>query len=184
MKQIIAITLAAVLLFANTAWAQDGIPVILNGEQVIFDVPAQIVDDRIMVPMRAIFEALGADVEWVQETSTIIATAQGQTIIISVGESVIFVDGVVGYMDVPPVIVDSRTFVPLRFIAEALNCWVNWYPDSRTVEVLSSTDIYTDTNVSEPVRAEQHSDLTDTSNNSIDISDERPTGGQLDIQYP
>ena len=56
------------------AMADNGIQVTINGEAIPFYVPPQMVNDRTMVPLRAIFEALGASVDWNPETSTVTST--------------------------------------------------------------------------------------------------------------
>ena len=69
MKKVISFVLCGlmtVLLFGSSTWyANDGFRIYLNGERVEFDVPPQIINGSTMVPMRAVFEALGAQVHWV-----------------------------------------------------------------------------------------------------------------------
>jgi len=87
-------------------------------------------DGRTMVPLRFIAEAFGANVEWIPETKGInisleLASAV-HTIGLQVGNPTAIVDGEVVTLDVAPVIVNGRTFVPLRFIAESFGATVNW----------------------------------------------------------
>jgi len=72
MKKNIKIALATVIttLAVNTCMAKDEFKVKLNGEYMNFDVPPVMIEDRILVPMRAIFEALGAEVSWDDATQT------------------------------------------------------------------------------------------------------------------
>jgi hypothetical protein len=87
-------------------------------------------DGRTMVPLRFIAEAFGAKVEWIPETKGINITLQLKsavhTIGLQVGNPTAIVDGQVVTLDVAPVIVNGRTFVPLRFVAEAFGASVDW----------------------------------------------------------
>lgn len=121
------------------------IKVLLNGEKINFDVQPQIIDDRTMVPMRAIFEALGAKVEWIEHDEyrkEIKATKDGKTIVLWIGEIVMSIENADGseheeiILDVPPAIVDSRTLVPVRAVSEALDCKVDWNGENREVLIV------------------------------------------------
>jgi len=134
-------------LFGNVVFANDEISVYLNGERLAFDVPPQIIDGRTMVPMRAIFEALGLEVEWNSEHKTIRATNDYVIVDMQVGNVDMFIVKYVdfdGYpipirstarveLDVPPLLVDDRTLVPVRAISEGLGANVEWIDETRTV---------------------------------------------------
>ena len=109
--------------------------VTLDGAQVEFDVPPQIIDGRTMVPLRAIFEALGADVDWDPETHTVTATRDETIVIMQIGNNVITVSGNEITLDVPPMIVDGRTLVPVRAVAESFGIEIFWDPDTWTVYI-------------------------------------------------
>lgn len=104
----------------------SGIKVFYEGEKIAFDVPPQIINGRTMVPLRAIFETMGADIEWDDATKTVTATRGDRVIRLTVGSDVAYVNGEAVTLDVPSQIVDSRTLVPVRFIAEAFGCMVQW----------------------------------------------------------
>ncbi len=107
--------------------------VYVNRDKVKFDVPPTIIDGRTLVPLRAIFEALGATVDWNQTTKTVTGTKDGTTIIMTVGQSTFTVNGDVKKLDVPSQIIDGRTLVPVRAIAESLGVIVKWNGDERAV---------------------------------------------------
>ncbi|MDI6860708.1 MAG: stalk domain-containing protein [Caldisericia bacterium] len=94
---------------------------------------------RTMVPLRFIAEAFGANVEWIPETKGINITLQLKsavhTIGLQVGNPTAIVDGQVVTLDVAPVIVNGRTFVPLRFVAEAFGAKVDWNSLYQTVTI-------------------------------------------------
>ena len=114
---------------------QDSILVMLNGRYMDFDVAPVIINDRTMVPMRAIFEALGADVQWDGDTKTIMATHGADVITMQVGRNEMFLNDAKIELDTPSSIVDGRTLVPLRAVSEALNAKVSYNTDTKTVVI-------------------------------------------------
>ncbi|MBR5552345.1 MAG: copper amine oxidase N-terminal domain-containing protein [Clostridia bacterium] len=106
-----------------------------NGEAKALDVPAQIIDSRTMVPLRAIFEALGASVEWDDATKTVTSVKGDTTVKLTIGQASINVNGADKALDVPAQIVDSRTLVPVRAIAESFGCEVGWDDPTKTVTI-------------------------------------------------
>lgn len=115
--------------------ANDNIKVTVNGEYVVFDQQPIIENDRTLVPFRAIFEKLGAKVEWDNDTRTVTAVKDGTKIILKIGEKAINVNGERRELDAASQIVNGRTLVPIRDISEALDCTVDWDADTRTVEI-------------------------------------------------
>jgi len=111
------------------------VSVILDGAPLAMDVPAQMIDGRTMVPLRAIFEALGADVDWNEATRTITATKDDTTVILTLGSTTPTVNGQTVTIDVPAASVGGRTLVPLRFVAESFGVEVNWDGATRTVTI-------------------------------------------------
>lgn len=106
-----------------------------NGVQTILDVPAQIIDDRTMIPLRAIFEALGASVSWDGETQTIASIRDGMSVVMQIGSNKLFRGSEEVVLDVPPQIVADRTLVPVRAVAEAFGCSVDWDGATQTVTI-------------------------------------------------
>lgn len=135
--------------------ASNDIKVLLDGQEISFDVPPQIINDRTMVPMRAIFEALGYEVTWNENTQFITAYSSETDIMIGmqVGSNWLFVGTYTDFnnsgsspdyvtnnaktLDVPPQIIDGRTLVPVRAISESSNCDVQWNPQNKTVIISS-----------------------------------------------
>ena len=86
--------------------------------------------------MRAIFEALGADVEWFDKTENIRAVNDKKEIIMKIGSPNIYVNGTdTIVLDVAPKIINSRTLVPLRAVSEVFDANVQWDNDTRTVTI-------------------------------------------------
>lgn len=117
--------------------ANDNIKVTVNGEYVAFDQPPIIENDRTLVPFRAIFEKLGAKVEWDNNTRTVTAVKDGTTITLKIGEKAININGENKELDAASQIVNDRTLVPVRAISEALGCKVEWDGETKTVIIKS-----------------------------------------------
>ncbi len=114
----------------------DGIKVFLNGKQLEFDVEPTIINSRTMVPMRVIFEALGAEVSWDGDTQTAIGETKKTTIKITIGKDYLLKNDNIVVLDSPAVVISGRTLVPVRAIAESLDCKVEWYGETQVVEIL------------------------------------------------
>lgn len=140
MKKLLSVFLAVTLLMASftAVNSADDITVLLDGSAIQFDVPPQIMNDRTIVPMRAVFEALGADVEWNGETRTVVSEKDGTVITMTIGRSTMYVNDDSVSLDVSPVIIGDRTLVPLRAIAESFDCVVDWEEASRTVIITTA----------------------------------------------
>lgn len=143
MKKIASLTMVVLLLlgmFAFNVSAQENVSVYIEGEKVEFDVQPQIINGRTMVPMRKIFEQLGATVEWEQTTQTITGKKEDTTIIMQIDNNELSVNDNVSTLDVAPIVVDGRTLVPVRAIAESFGIDVLWYGDIETVAIYSDKD--------------------------------------------
>jgi len=110
-----------------------GVTVIVNGNTMTFDQPPEIETGRVFVPLRGIFEQLGASV--VYQNGTINATSHGRTVSLQIGSTSATVDGQTQTLDAPAFITGSRTLVPLRFVAQALGASVDWNNNTSTVTI-------------------------------------------------
>ena len=135
MKKIIALTLVFLVFFSLVTFAASEIKVTLNGKNIKFDVAPEIIDGRTMVPLRAIFEAMGAEIEWDGDTQTVAAIKDETVVVAFIGEKVIYINDEDVEIDVPPMIKDGRTLVPVRFITEAFGYNVKWNDKTRTVAI-------------------------------------------------
>ena len=138
MKKIIALLIVMTMCFSSICVfaANDEIGVYLEGNKISFDVPPQTLNDRTMVPIRAIFEAMGATVTWEESTQTAICIKENTTVKMTVDSMVEYINDVPYTMDVSPVIIGGRTLAPARYVAEAFGYNVNW--DNATNSVLIS----------------------------------------------
>ena len=146
MKKILLVgLLLALLCSAVSVSAAQEVTVLLNGEKLEFDVPPQIIDDRTLVPLRAIFEAFGASVEWIETDQMILASYDSKLLSMVIGkQEFVLTNAATGekagvQLDVPAQIVNDRTLVPLRAIAESLSAEVNWNEADQTVSITSQS---------------------------------------------
>lgn len=113
------------------------IKVFLDGTQISFDQPPIIESGRTLVPLRAIFEALGATVDWDNDTQTVTAVKDGTTVVLTIGSSVMLVNGDNKTLDVPAQLVGGRTLVPARAVAESFGVAVSWDAAANAVVLVS-----------------------------------------------
>lgn len=135
-KRLAVFVLTMVFVLTLACTAQTAPAVTLNGQSLSFDVQPVIENDRTLVPLRAIFEALGASVAWDDVTQTVTATKTGTEIKLTIGGAA-YKNGQPVNLDVPAKLVNGRTMVPLRFVSEALGCQVKWDGNTETVNITS-----------------------------------------------
>ena len=122
--------------------ADDNITVIVDGTEIEFDVSPIIVNQRTMVPMRAIFEFLGADVEWIPEENAVRATNKTLELYLQIGNMEMIVNGQSSTLDVAPFVMNDRTLVPLRAVSEAFSAIVGWEDSTSTVTINTPNEKY------------------------------------------
>lgn len=112
--------------------------VTINGVRQSFDQPAIVKNGATLVPLKAIFQELGATVKWDQPTQTAVATKESKTIKITVGSSTAYIDGKALKLSANAESINGRVLVPLRFVSEALGADVKWDAVTSTVRIKSS----------------------------------------------
>ena len=90
------------------------------------------------MPLRAIFEALDAQVTWDGETRTVSAAKGDRSVSLTIDDVNATVNGAAEVLDVPAKIINDRTMVPVRFIAQSFGADVDWNPDTRTVIITAN----------------------------------------------
>jgi hypothetical protein len=128
--------LAATLAPAPTH-AQGTVRVFVDGDLVRFDQPPIVVGARILVPLRGIFERLGATVEWEAATRTVIAVRGSTVVELVIGQRSARVNDRIVPLDVPAMVIRGRTLVPLRFVSESMGAEVQYQEATRTVLIFS-----------------------------------------------
>ncbi len=98
----------------------------LDGKPMDFEVLPRVENNRVLVPLRAIFEAMGARVEWNQATQTATAVKDNITVVLPLNSTQPTVNGTAWQLEVPAKVVQQRTLAPLRFVGEALGGTASW----------------------------------------------------------
>ncbi|NLN65319.1 MAG: DUF5050 domain-containing protein [Clostridiaceae bacterium] len=119
--------------FAVEDKQEPEIKVYVNDTKLQFDVPPIFINGRTMVPIRMVFESLGADVEWNNDTKTASISKGGKNVLVQLDNRIAQVDGKAVQMDVPATGIDGRILVPVRFISENLDLKVDWVNSTKTV---------------------------------------------------
>lgn len=143
MKRILLI-IAAVLALSFGAYAAPDLAVYVDGELLQTEVQPVIINDRTMLPMRAVFEQLGAQVDWIEEEKIIIASKEGVFISFKIDTDVMLVQDMSAggekervILDAPPTIVGESTMVPVRAVSEAFGAQVIWNAEDRAVQIVT-----------------------------------------------
>lgn len=113
------------------------IGVFANGKEVDFEkydgVKPHIENNFTLVPIRAITEALGAEVEWIAEENKVVITKGENRVVLEIGSVIVLVNGEAQECEVAPRIENNRTLVPIRIVSEALREKVEWDAESQTI---------------------------------------------------
>jgi len=131
MKKILAFILAAMLLTAHAS----AIDLYVDFGRLNTQTPPTVVDGRTLVPVRAIFEALDASVDWDAAAKTATGTTPDTTVIMQIDNQTAYVNGEAKLLDVPAQLINGSTMVPARFISEALGYDVTWYQPTQTAAI-------------------------------------------------
>ena len=129
-----------VVISQNANGEIDGVTVKIDGKVVEFDQEPIIINDRTMVPLRAIFEELGAVVTWETETNTAIAFKEDTTVSVQINNNRMFKNSEIIELDVAPMLVSDRTLVPVRAVSEAFECDVEWNEENLEVIITTNKD--------------------------------------------
>ena len=138
MKKMItmfAATIVAVSAALTPAFGTTYAGVEFNGEKVQFEQDPVIENGRVLVPFRFVAEKLGATVAWDAETKTVTCEKDGVKISLTANVKDVVVSGQSLEIDVPAQIMNSRVFVPLRFVADNMGADVEWDAENKTVKI-------------------------------------------------
>ena len=163
MKKTISLVLSVVLLLSlaltgcaaeeTAAPEKDGIDIILqignpmmtvDGTEKEIDpgrgtVPT-VIEDRTLVPVRAIVEEMGGNVEWEDATQTASLLYGGDVIRLTIDSETAYLNDEVHTLDVAPTVINDRTMLPIRFVAESFKFKVDWNEESQTITITKTTE--------------------------------------------
>ncbi|MGE7690621.1 copper amine oxidase N-terminal domain-containing protein [Lysinibacillus sp. NPDC097214] len=114
---------------------KNNVSININGETLQVNDPVLNKSDYLFLPMRALYEAVGASVDWKKETLTASAIRNGKLVNLTVNSKYALVDGQKVPMVVAPFMYKDRTYMPLRFVSENFGGNVNWNPTTQTVDI-------------------------------------------------
>lgn len=134
MKKKLLSALLALTMLLPGAFAAD---LYVDGSALQTDVPPTILNGRTLVPLRAIFEALDAEVVWNGATQTASAVKAGTTVEVTIDDKTAYVNNQPQTLDVPAQLIDGRTMVPARFVSESLGARVLWDGNTESVYVIT-----------------------------------------------
>ncbi len=112
----------------------------VNNELVTSDIPPIIINDRSLVPVRAIFEKLGAEVSWDAKNKKVSVSYIGNQVELKINDDNAIINGNKVKMEVPAKIINDRTMVPLRFVGEQLKMEVGWHADKGEITISNKMD--------------------------------------------
>ena len=143
------IVLFLIVIVPATAYCSNYVTVRVDGVEIAFPDAKPYIneDNRTMVPVRFVSEALGFNVEWDNDTRTVIITdiaREKYRLLMPIGSKTVTLNGQEKLMDTAAVILNSRTFVPVRFVSEYLGAFVSWDEKTRIVSIISNPgdDLY------------------------------------------
>ena len=148
----------------NDESAMDsGLKVTIDGEPLVFPDAQPFIDEngRTLVPIRPIAEALGLNVGWDDSTKSVSVIGRN-TVSFVIGENKALVNGEEKQIDTAAVIIDSRTFVPLRFLAEHMDTAIEWYAREKRVNLWLKGEIEKVELVSPEKEAERRKEILDS----------------------
>lgn len=178
MKRKLSLLLSTILVASAISipvTANDDISIVVSGSEIECDQPPVIVDGRTLVPLRAITEAVGGQVDWDSATKTVTITKDDSSFSLEIGKTTVKLDDSKIEADVPAQIINERTMVPLRLIAEAFGFDVDWDSDSKTVTISSNNDINLETTTEEMSEETTNSVDEDTTEASTEFVSEEST---------
>ena len=143
MSKFRTISIAALAVIASLAGDQTTKPitVVVDGNPVVFPNQQPTMSDaRVLVPLRGVFEKLGASVGWDPATQSIVARTRSTQVKLTIGQLDASVNNQPVHMDIPATLVGGTTMVPLRFVSEALGAIVGWNPAAQEVDIKSKVD--------------------------------------------
>ncbi len=121
----------------------NSINISIDGNYIKFDVQPQIINGRTLVPMRKIFEELGATVDWDDSTQTAIGTKENTVVKFTINDYTMYKNESANTLDVPAQLIDGRTLIPLRAVSEAFDCQVGWDGNDSIVSIIDDSEKYT-----------------------------------------
>ncbi|AKL94734.1 phosphate ABC transport system substrate-binding protein PstS [Clostridium aceticum] len=138
---ILILVLVLIASMTTTAMASQNVRIVIDGSNIKSDVAPVIENGRTLVPAKVIFENLGAKVNWNANKKEVTVTTAATDVSLVIDSKTAKIDGKNVTLDVPARIINGRTFIPLKFIADAVGAKVSWNAGTSTVDIKYFTDM-------------------------------------------
>ncbi len=132
-----------------------------------YDTKPVIVDGRTLLPVRAVIEEFGGNVNWNSDTKEVNLTHNGNEIVLTINSTQASLNGAVQNLDTAPVIINNRTMLPIRFIAESFGFDVEWNQNNKTITITKNDE-------NKSTSEENTENTTETAAEAAEIQDEAP----------
>lgn len=152
-----------------TAQAAKAITINVDGVQLKTDQPPAMIQGRVMLPLRAIFEALNASVNWNPKTQTVTGIKGDTTVVLKIKSKTATINNQTVTLDVPAQVLKGRTMVPVRFVSEALGQDVDWNSEKQQVSIKTDTP--------------SNNSIAPVSNVSVRDVDDQGDGRDLEVSF-
>lgn len=140
LKTILVMLTVLMATLTTHTFATTPIKVLVDQTILQLDQPPALEDGRVLLPIRGIFEALDAEVVWDEATQLLTGEKDGVLIRLEMGKQQALVNGEIIIMDTPGKMINGRTMVPVRFIAENFGIEVTWDPSEQMVIISTDKD--------------------------------------------
>lgn len=143
----------------------------VNGVEKEIDAAPVIINDRTLLPVRAVVEEMGGSVDWNGVTRQAVLNQENKEIILTIDSDIVLLNGESQTLDTAPVIISGRTFLPIRVIAESFGYTVEWEDKDKTVTITK-------------IREDMSSDVDKTTSASaIDIAENKEDKNTLIVYF-
>ena len=179
-KRLLTFILILSILVSNTGMvfaANRDINLVIDNEKI--DIKLISKKGRTLLPMRKVFEMLGAEVEWNDAKKEVTGRKDNVEVKLTIGSKIAKVNDETFELDLPAQIINSLTYVPVRFVGEALGSDVDWDHDTRTVLIDSDKEILKDLIPKAPVKEDKLSEKA-VYNSMVELYDEYPNWTKWD----
>ena len=165
----IVLSFFILVICSNSVFASENnsVNVEINGQKLNSNAFIDSNSGTSLVPFRTIFETLGANVKWDQQTQTIIANKGNTLIRLKINDNYMFVNNTPKDIKIRPIIISGHTFVPLRVVSETLGADVNWDGNTRTVYISSVDNVNTNSNANSNVNNSNSNSISSTNSSNV-----------------
>lgn len=139
----------------------------VNDTEIEIDAVPIIINNHVLVPIRAVMEHMETKVEWNNKNQTISVYDSNNIVHMSINSKIAYLNNKEYVLESPPIIIDSRTFIPIRFISESLGFSVNWYESQNKIIITSRNNENIDKNTENISKINSSENIIEKENNNM-----------------